>query len=163
MTERASRENQNWHASRVIVVHTDIQNKDALKTTERTTTKLRERSVDGRMRNDQSLPNKRISSNNVNGRQLPSSSPLHSSCKNRTRNRSSQRYQKKIEDHSQITEARSDYILETTIKKTTATVRGVITEVAKDKTTITQVDKTVTIYHTITTIIQTLHKNQKTS
>ena len=44
----------------------------------------KENSFCGHMRNNQNLPNKRIDSNNVNGRQLPSTSPVYNSSRSRT-------------------------------------------------------------------------------
>ena len=51
--------------------------------------KPRERSFYGHMRNNQNLPNRQINSNNVNGRQLPSTSPVYSNHRSRTPNRNS--------------------------------------------------------------------------
>ena len=44
----------------------------------------KEKSFYGHMRNNQNLPNRRIDSNNVNGRQLPSTSPVYNSSRSRT-------------------------------------------------------------------------------
>ena len=51
--------------------------------------KPRERSFNGHTRNNQNLPNRQISSNNVNGRQLTSTSPVYSNHRSRTPNRNS--------------------------------------------------------------------------
>ena len=51
--------------------------------------KPRERSFYGHMKNNQNLPNRKMSSNNVNGRQLPSTSPVYSNHRSRTPNRNS--------------------------------------------------------------------------
>ena len=51
--------------------------------------KPRERSLYGHMRNNQNLPNRQTNSNNVNGRQLPSTSPVYSNHRSRTPNRNS--------------------------------------------------------------------------
>ena len=44
----------------------------------------KERSFYSRMRNNQNLPNRRIDSNKINGRQLPSTSPLYHNSQSRT-------------------------------------------------------------------------------
>ena len=49
----------------------------------------RERSFYGHMRKNQNLLNRQINSNNVNGRQLPSTSPVYNNHRSRTPNRSS--------------------------------------------------------------------------
>ena len=49
--------------------------------------KPRERSFYGHMRNNQNLPNRQINSNNVNGRQLTSTSSVYSNHRSRTPNR----------------------------------------------------------------------------
>ena len=51
--------------------------------------KPRERSFYGHMKNNQNLPNRQISSNNVNGRQLSSISPVYGNHRSRTPNRNS--------------------------------------------------------------------------
>ena len=51
--------------------------------------KPQKRSLYGHMRNNQNLPNTKICSNNVNGRQLPSISPVYSNHRSRTPNRNS--------------------------------------------------------------------------
>ena len=51
--------------------------------------KPRERSFYVHMRNNQNLTNRQISSNNVSGRQLPSTSPVYSNHRSRTPNRNS--------------------------------------------------------------------------
>ena len=48
----------------------------------------KEKTFYGHMRNNQNLPNRRIDSNNVNGRQLPSTSPVYNSSRSRTPYRS---------------------------------------------------------------------------
>ena len=48
------------------------------------------------MRNNQNLPNRRTDSNNVNGRQLPSTSPVYNSSRSRTPNRPQSRNNYKI-------------------------------------------------------------------
>ena len=49
------------------------------------------RSFYGYMRNNQNLPNRKIDSNNVNGRQLPSTSPVYNNSQSRTPYRSQSR------------------------------------------------------------------------
>ena len=44
----------------------------------------KEKTFYGHIRNNQNLPNRRIDSNNVNGRQLPSTSPVYNSSRSRT-------------------------------------------------------------------------------
>ena len=51
----------------------------------------KERSFYSHMRNNQNLPNKRIDSNNINGRQLPSTSPVYNNSRSRTPYRSQSR------------------------------------------------------------------------
>ena len=51
----------------------------------------KERSFFSHMRNNQNLPNRRIDSNNVNGRQLPSTSPVYHNSRSRTPYRSQSR------------------------------------------------------------------------
>ena len=51
----------------------------------------KEKTFYGHMRNNQNLPNRRIDSNNVNGRQLPSTSPVYNSLRSRTPYRSQSR------------------------------------------------------------------------
>ena len=48
----------------------------------------KERSFYSHMRNNQNLPNRRIDSNNINGRQLPSTSPVYHNSRSRTPYRS---------------------------------------------------------------------------
>ena len=51
----------------------------------------KERSFYSHMRNNQNLPNRRIDSNNINGRQLPSTSPVYHNSRSRTPYRSQSR------------------------------------------------------------------------
>ena len=51
----------------------------------------KERSFYSHMRNNQNLPNRRIDSNNINGRQLPSTSPVYHNYRSRTPYRSQSR------------------------------------------------------------------------
>ena len=44
----------------------------------------KERSFYGHMRNNQNLPNRKIDSNNINGRQLPPTSPIYNNSRSRT-------------------------------------------------------------------------------
>ena len=52
------------------------------------------------MRNNQNLPNRRIDSNNVNERQLPSTSPIHNNSRSRTPYRSQSRSNYNSNPHS---------------------------------------------------------------
>ena len=54
-------------------------------------TRPKERSFYSHMRNNQNLPNRRIDSNNVNGRQLPPTSPIYNNSRSRTPYRSHSR------------------------------------------------------------------------
>ena len=54
-------------------------------------TRPKERSFYSHMRNNQNLPNRRIDSNNVNGRQLPPTSPIYNNSRSRTPYRSQSR------------------------------------------------------------------------
>ena len=54
-------------------------------------TRPKERSFYSHMRNNQNLPNRRIDSNNVNGRQLPPTSPVYNNSRSRTPYRSHSR------------------------------------------------------------------------
>ena len=54
-------------------------------------TRPKERSFYGHMRNNQKLPNRKNDSNNVNGRQLPSTSPVYNNSGSRTPYRSQSR------------------------------------------------------------------------
>ena len=54
-------------------------------------TRPKERSFYSHMRNNQNLPNRRIDSNNVNGRQLPLTSPIYNNSRSRTPYRSHSR------------------------------------------------------------------------
>ena len=54
-------------------------------------TRPKERSFCSHMRNNQNLPNRRIDSNNVNGRQLPPTSPIYNNSRSRTPYRSHSR------------------------------------------------------------------------
>ena len=54
-------------------------------------TRPKEKSFYGHMRNNQNLPNRKIDSNNVNGRQLPSTSPVYNYSRSRTPYRSQSR------------------------------------------------------------------------
>ena len=51
----------------------------------------KERSFYGHMRNNQNLPNRKIDSNNINGRQLPPTSPIYNNSRSRTPYRSQSR------------------------------------------------------------------------
>ena len=51
----------------------------------------KERSFYGHMRNNQNLPNRKIDSNNINGRQLPRTSPIYNNSRSRTPYRSKSR------------------------------------------------------------------------
>ena len=51
----------------------------------------KERSFYGHMRNNQTLPNRKIDSNNINGRQLPPTSPIYNNSRSRTPYRSQSR------------------------------------------------------------------------
>ena len=46
--------------------------------------RTKEKTFYGHMRNNQNLPNRKIDSNNVNGKQLPSTSPVYNSSRSRT-------------------------------------------------------------------------------
>ena len=54
-------------------------------------TRPKERSFYGHMRNNQNLPNRKIDSNNINGRQLPPTSPIYNNSRSRTPYRSQSR------------------------------------------------------------------------
>ena len=54
-------------------------------------TRPKEKSFYSHMRNNQNLPNRRIDSNNINGRQLPSTSPIYNNSRSRTPYRSQSR------------------------------------------------------------------------
>ena len=54
-------------------------------------TRPKERSFYSHMRNNQNLPNRRIDSNNVNGRQIPPTSPIYNNSRSRTPYRSHSR------------------------------------------------------------------------
>ena len=60
----------------------------------------KERSFYSHMRNNQNLPNKRIDSNNINGRQLPSTSPVYNNSLSRTPYRSQSRNNSKNNSYS---------------------------------------------------------------
>ena len=51
-------------------------------------TRPKEKSFYSHMRNNQNLPNRRIDSNNINGRQLPPTSPIYNNSRSRTPYRS---------------------------------------------------------------------------
>ena len=51
----------------------------------------KERSFYGHMRNNQNLPNRKIDSNNINGKQLPPTSPIYNNSRSRTPYRSQSR------------------------------------------------------------------------
>ena len=51
----------------------------------------KERSFYGHMRNNQKLPNRKIDSNNINGRQIPPTSPIYNNSRSRTQYRSQSR------------------------------------------------------------------------
>ena len=51
----------------------------------------KERSFYGHMRNNQNLPNRKLDSNNINGRQLPPTSPIYNNSRSRTPYRSQSR------------------------------------------------------------------------
>ena len=53
--------------------------------------RTKEKSFYGHMRNNQNLPNRKIDSNNVNGKQLPSTSPVYNNSRSRTPYRSQSR------------------------------------------------------------------------
>ena len=55
---------------------------------EKSLTRQKEKSFYGHMRNNQILPNRQIDSNNVNGRQLPSTTPVYNCSRSRTPYRS---------------------------------------------------------------------------
>ena len=54
-------------------------------------TQPKEKSFYGHMRNNQKLPNRKIDSNDINGRQLPSPSPVYNNSRSRTQSRSQSR------------------------------------------------------------------------
>ena len=58
----------------------------------------KERSFYGHMRNNQNLPNRKIDSNNINGRQLPPTSPIYNNSRSRTpyRSQSSNNYNNNV-------------------------------------------------------------------
>ena len=60
----------------------------------------KERSFYSHMRNIQNLPNRRIDSNNINGRQLPSTSPVYHNSRSRTPYRSQSRNHSNINSYS---------------------------------------------------------------
>ena len=60
----------------------------------------KERSFYSHMRNNQNLPNRRIDSNNINGRQLPSTSPVYNNSLSRTPYRSQSRNNSKNNSYS---------------------------------------------------------------
>ena len=105
--------------------------------------KPRERSFYGQMRNNQNLPNRQITSNNVNGRQLPSTSPVYCNHRSRTPNRNS-RYPSKQSNLTYkiiMVDTRTDH---TVIIDHTVTINLiVIIDHKADITTITKTDHRV--------------------
>ena len=90
----------------------------------------KEKTFHGHMRNNQNLPNRRIDSNNVNGRQLPSTSPVYNSSRSRTPYRS---------------QSRNNYNNMSSIKETMTRITNIIIEIQVTIETISiEVEQTAT-------------------
>ena len=97
--EKTLKEDQNLHSFAAIAAQMDMLKADSLrdhieeifKRPRESIARPKERSFNGHMRNNQNLPNRKIDSNNVNERQLPSTSPVYNSSRSRTQYRSQSR------------------------------------------------------------------------
>ena len=109
----------------------------------------KEKSFSSHMRNNQNLQNRRIYSNNINGRQLPSTSPIYNNSRSRTPYRSKSRNNYNIKNNTilEIIEIIKDIGDQTT----TITEVPVITETIIVETEVTVTIEIITI--TDTTIV----------
>ena len=101
------------------------------------------------MRNNQNLPNRRIDSNNVNGRQLPSKSPVYNS---------SQEIEHHIDHNQEITTIIRHITIETTIRITKITIE---TQVIAETISI-EVEQTATTETIVTIDITIVDQTQDT-
>ena len=101
------------------------------------------------MRNNQNLPNRRIDSNNINGRQLPSTSPIYNNSRSRTPYTSQSRNSYNNNNNTNLREI--EIIKDIGNQTTTITGVPVITETIIVETEVTVTIETITI--TDTTIV----------